>query len=123
MSSASSAVRAGLEAYLAGGVSAQAVAALVGAALYGEGGVGRAAALRPLIDVIERAAPGVVALERLAGAPGFTVAPGERPFPREHEAALRAAAVAVLASLPAASGGAAGLLGRMWSAVQRLFGR
>lgn len=123
MSSASSGVRAGLEAYLAGRLPAQTVAALVAAAFYGAGGVGRSQALQPLIDVIERAAPGVVALERLAGAPGFAVSPAERPFPREHEDALRAAAVVVLASLPAASSAAPGLLGKMWGAVQRLLGR
>lgn len=52
------------------------------------------------MDVIERAAPGVVELAGGEGKPGFAVKPAERPFPKAEEGALRRAAETVLAGWP-----------------------
>jgi hypothetical protein len=98
---------------------------VVSAAYYGGAGRGgQRAALRPVIEVIERGAPGVVLLVGTDGGAGFEIRPAERPFPPEHEGALRAAAAEALAQL---SGGAVavpaqGLWNRFWSAVRRVVG-
>jgi len=121
-------VRAALEAFVAGRASAQGVVPLVAAAFYRKAEAETRDALRPLMAVIERAAPGVVELAGTEGAPGFAIATAERSFPAAYEAALRQAAVAALAALPIGSGGsldeggsAPGLFVRLWGAVQRLF--
>jgi hypothetical protein len=121
-------VRAALEAYVAGRAPAQGVVPVVAAAFYRKGEAGTRDALRPVMAVIERAAPGVVELARTDGAPGFAVAAAERAFPAAYEAELRHAAESALAVLPVGSAppqgdGSPGLLGRLWSAVQRLFTR
>ena len=126
MSSGRSA-RAALEAYVAGRTPAQEVVPVVAAAFYRKGEVETRDALRPVMAVIERAAPGVVQLARSEGAPGFAIAAAERSFPAAYEAELRRAAETALAVLPAGSSQAGeagpGLLGRLWGAVQRLFAR
>ncbi len=53
-------------------------------AYYRDGGSGKREALRPLIDVIERAAPGVVELAAAGDTPGFRVRLAERPFPERY---------------------------------------
>lgn len=120
-------VRAALEAYVAGRAPAQGVVPLVAAAFYRKGAVGTREALRPVMAVIERAAPGVVALARTEGTPGFAVAAAERVFPAAYEAELRHAAETALAVLPVGSAesgaGGPGLLGRLWGAVRRLLTR
>lgn len=122
-------VRAALEAYVAGRAPAQGVVPVVAAAFYRKGAAGTRDALRPVMAVIERAAPGVVELARTAEAPGFAVAAAERSFPAAYEAELRQAAESALAVLPVGSappegdGGSPGLLGRLWGALQRLFTR
>jgi hypothetical protein len=82
------------------------------------------------MDVIERAAPGVVELARTQSAPGFRVGLAERRFPREYENDLRRAAEAALASWPADTGGPLpasrfplppSLFRRFLTAIQRLF--
>lgn len=84
-------------------------------------------ALRPVLDVIERAAPGVVELARIEGGAGFAIRLAERPFPKQYEAELRQAAAAALAGmggggeLETAPGGEPGLWGRMLRVVRRLF--
>lgn len=126
MSSVSSPVREALEGLVAGQVKPDRVVSVVTAAYYGEGGRGTGKRLRPLVEVIERHAPGVVELAGREGGSGFAIRSAERPFPPEAEAALRAAAAEVLATW----GGAVeerdrtapvGLVGRFVAAVRRVF--
>src|SRR5260370_15993742 len=87
-----SAVRETLESFLAGRAPAERVVIAVAAAYYGQPGAGQRERWRPLIDVIDRASPGIVELGGVAARPGFAVRLAERPFPRQFEAALRGAA-------------------------------
>jgi hypothetical protein len=122
-SSATSSIKQTLEAYLAGRLKAERVVGAVAEVYYGEGGKGKREGLRPLMEVIERAHPGVVALSGAPERPGFSVQLAERPFPKEYEAALRRAAEAVVGSAPEAVRGApeVGWLGRLVGAIRRLF--
>jgi hypothetical protein len=126
MSSASSPVRAVLEDYVAGRVTAERVVAAVAAAYYNkEQGAGSRERLRPILAVIERAHPGVIELASTPDKPGFAVRLAERPFPKEYEGSLREAVEGVLASAgqPAAPGSvlrAPGLWSRFYAAVRRL---
>jgi hypothetical protein len=106
---------------VAGRVKAERVVAAVAAAYYGEGGAGSGERLRPLIDIIERAHPGVIHLTGTVDKPGFAVRLAERPFPRESEAALREAAQQVLGTHPASRIPPPGLIGRLVGAIRRLF--
>jgi hypothetical protein len=74
--------------------------------------------LGPLIEVIDRASPGIVELGSVARGPGFDVRLAERPFPPQCEPDLRRAAEAYLASAPSPS---TGVLARIVEAVRRLF--
>jgi hypothetical protein len=126
MSSATSPVRTVLEGYVAGRVKAERVVEAVAAAYYGESGQANRMALRPLIEIVERAHPGIVELSGAAGRPGFGVRLGERPFPREYEASLRTAAEAMLAgrvtdTIPVSPVPARGLVARLFGAIRRLF--
>lgn len=89
-------------------------------------------ALRPVLAVIERAAPGVGRLARTEGGAGFDIRPAERPFPASEEHALREAvttAIAIGWGGAARTGTAAesavaespGVLFRLVRAVRRLF--
>ena len=80
-------------------------------------------ALRPLIEVIDRASPGIVELQSVSDASGFAVRLAERPFPKQYEPDLLRAAQAALAELaaPAASPSRPGLLSRVAGALRRLF--
>ncbi len=134
MPSASSPVKDALESYIAGRVKAERLVIAVSAAYYREAPNGKRETLQPLIDVIDRASPGIVELGSVQGGSGFAINLAERPFPKEHEAELRRAAEAVLAG----SGGAAdvgaqhaaplpnarpssGMIARLVHAVRRLF--
>jgi len=114
-------VKEELEGYIAGRVKAERVVEVVAGAYY-EGK--KEGSLRPLMEVIERAHPGVVALTGTPDKPGFAVRLAERPFPKEYEVAFRAAVQAVLgrgvadASSPVSR---PGLFSRLYSAVRRLF--
>jgi hypothetical protein len=130
MSSATSPVRAVLEGYVAGRVKAERVAAAVAEACYGERGAGSRERWRPLMDVIERAHPGVVELAGTTDRPGFAIRIAQRPFPKEYEAALREAAQVVLGKVDSAAPGsssfrapppAPGFLSRLYTAVRKLF--
>ena len=88
--------RLALEAYLAGRAKAERVVVAVGEAYYREAADGRRVVLRPVIEVIERAAPGIVALGRTDGGAGFEIKLAERPFPKGYEPALRDAAAQAL---------------------------
>jgi len=90
--------------------------------------------LKALMEIIERAHPGIVELAGTPDKPGFGVRLAERPFPKEYEAALRAAVEAVLvgAQHPAPLHGTAptrsnaaspnpGFVARLFVAIRRLF--
>jgi len=123
----SSAVRATLEAYVAGRVPAERVVAAVAEAYYRETRSGKRVAWQPLMDVIERAHPGVIRLAGTAARPGFAVELTERPFPKQYEGDLKRAAEAVLPTLGESgreTGEAKprrGIVGRLRDAVRRLF--
>lgn len=128
MSSATSPVRAVLEGYLAGRVKAERVVEAVAAAYYGEGGRGTRDGLRPLMEIIERAHPGIVELAGTTDKPGFGVRLAERPFPKAHEGALREAVQAVLAggavdvrTRPSSRVPRPGLFSRLYTAVRKFF--
>ena len=96
----SSVVRETLVAYLAGRVTADHLVAVVTAAYYRDAGTRRRAALRPVLDVIEGASPGVVELAGIGEGTGFDVRPAERPFPKQCEPDLRRAVEAYLGVPP-----------------------
>jgi len=131
MPSGSSPVKEALEAYVAGRVKAERLVIAVSAAYYRDAANGKRETLQPLMDVIDRASPGIVELGRADGGPGFELRLAERPFPKEHEAELRRAAEAVLgrgetggeARKGAGEGGTAerGLVARLMAGLRRLF--
>ena len=119
MSSASS-VNDVLTGYAAGRVTAEQLVSVVAGAYYGEGGRGKREGLKPVIDVIERAHPGIVELSSAADKPGFSVRLAERPFPKRLETELRQA-VASVVSLPPSPVPRPRLFTRIVLAVRRLF--
>jgi hypothetical protein len=114
-------VRETLESYVAGRVKAERVVEAVAAAYYENRGVGRGEWLRPLMDVIERAHPGVVELSSAAAPPGFGVRLATRPFPKEYEPALRAAVEAALVGSAAIVSPNPGIVARLFGAIRRFF--
>lgn len=140
-SSASSPARRALEDFVAGRLPADRLVATVTGRFYGAAGQGEKEALRPVVELAERAAPGVVSLARTETGTGFEVRSVERVFPEASLAALRGAATAALsaswadttqsAPRPATttrtpvpgprSPAPEGLLARLISAVRRLF--
>ena len=119
----SSPVRRELEDYLAGRARPERVVIAAAVAYYRDAGSGMREALQPVVDVIDRASPGIVELGSASGGPGFDVRLAERPFPGEYEEELRRAAQAALNELPGevAQGPARDLIRRVWVAIQRLF--
>src|SRR3989441_5808123 len=99
MPSVSSPVKDALESYVAGRLRAERLVVTVAAEYYRDARNGKRETLRPLIDVIDRASPGIVELGIVAGGAGFEIRLAERPFPREYEAQLREAAEAVLTGM------------------------
>ena len=127
MSSAIS-VNDAINAYAAGKMAAEQLVAVVTADYYRATRNGKRETWRPIIDVIERAHPGVVELSASEGGPGFDVRLAERPFPKRYEAELRRAVERVLETVPVSriafpEGPArkSGLLQRIVTAVRRLF--
>src|SRR3989454_9013131 len=104
MPSESSPVKEALESYVAGRVKAERLVVAVAAEYYRDtlnpkglpDGRGKREMLRPLIDVIDRASPGIVELGTVQGGSGFDVRLAQRPFPKQYEAQLREAAATVL---------------------------
>jgi hypothetical protein len=119
MSSASS-VNDALAGYLAGRVSAQYVVSVVAAEYYRDAGSGMRDALKPLMDIIERAPPGVVELVGSGERPGFNVQLAERPFPKRYEQELRQA-VQAIATPPPSPMPRPSLWARIVRAIQRVF--
>jgi hypothetical protein len=134
MSSESSPIRQTLEGYVAGRVKAERLVIAIAAAYYGkEGTPGVRDGLGPLIEIIDRASPGVVELggvgERGVGGGGFDIRLAERSFPKQHEPVLRRAVEAYLARhrttgvipTPTAGVAAPGVVARIVGAIRRLF--
>jgi hypothetical protein len=107
--------------YLAGRLSAEQLVVAVTGQYYRETRNGKRETLRPIMDVVERAHPGVVELSAREERPGFDVRLAERPFPKRHEAALRLAVEEVLKTFPEPAPRKAGLLSRIVAAIRRVF--
>jgi hypothetical protein len=101
----SSSVKRELEGFVAGRVKAERLVIAVAAAYYGDGGRGKRDGLEPLIEVIDRASPGIVDLGSVQGGAGFEIRLAERPFPKEYHAELRKAAETVLSGYGIRDGG------------------
>ncbi len=122
--SSDSSVNDALADYAAGRLTAQQLVGVVATAYYGEGRRGKGEGLKHVIDIIERAHPGIVELASAPDRPGFAVSLAERPFPRKYEGELRAAVSATLgdgSGLPTSSVTRPGLWQRVVGAVRRLF--
>ncbi len=128
MSSGSS-VNSALADYAAGRMTAQQLVGVVAAAYYGDGDSGLGTRLKPLVEIIERAHPGVVELSGSVEKPGFGVRLAERPFPKRYEEELREAVQIVVGAQhapplhnpPPSVVPAPGILSRLIGAVRRLF--
>lgn len=119
MSSATS-VNDALAGYAAGRVTAEQLVGVVAAAYYGEQGAGSREQLGPLIEIIERAHPGIIELSANDAKPGFAVRLAERPFPKRYESELRQA-VAALATAPRSPLPAPSLFSRIIRAIRKVF--
>jgi len=119
MSSGSS-VNDALTGYAEGRMSAEQLVGVVAAAYYGEAGRGKREGLRPLMDVIERAHPGIVELTSASDKPGFSVRLAERPFPKRFENELWQA-VASVVTLPPSPVPLPGLFTRIVRAIRKVF--
>ena len=113
----SSSIRRELEGFVAGRVQAERLVIAVAAEYYRETRNGKRETLRPIIDVIDRASPGIVELGIVPGGAGFEIRLAERPFPSQYEAELRRAAEAVL------SGNGKRETGNVWAWIRSLFSR
>lgn len=114
-------VRDALTGYVAGDVTAERVVAVVAAEYYGAPGSGLGARLKPLMEIIERAHPGVVELSGSAERPGFAVRLTERPFPKRYEAEFQQGVQALLVQGMGAFESRPGVWARIVRAVRRLF--
>jgi hypothetical protein len=115
-------VKDALEGYVAGRVKAERVVEVVAAEYYGrDAGGGMRDALRPVVEIIERAHPGVIELSGTADKPGFAVRLADRPFPKQHETSLREAALQVLGAHPAPRISHPGFFGRLAGVIRRFF--
>jgi len=124
MSSASSAAKELLAAYVAGRVPAVRVVPAIAVEYYRSPDAKQRAALRPVMEVIERAAPGVARLARTESGAGFDIQLAERPFPETFETSLKEAAAGALAlwgTAPSAGATGAGFWSRLIGGVRRLF--
>lgn len=94
-------------------------------AYYTEQGARSKEQLQPLMEVVERAHPGIVELTGSDGRPGFAIKLAERPFPKRYESELRQAVQVVLGnggvSAPRSLLPAPGLFTRIIRAVRRVF--
>ena len=123
MSSATSLVRQALEEYLEGRRAAEQVVEAVAVAYYNERPGAARERLRPVVEVIERVAPGSVELHRTTGS-GFGIAASGRPFPGGYQGELRAAVEAVLGAWEAPAAAPQrepGFLARLAGAIRRFF--
>lgn len=119
MSSASS-VNDALTSYASGRMTAEQLVSAVAAAYYTEHGAGSREQLRPIIEIIEKAHPGVVELSGSTQKPGFAIRLAERPFPKRYEGELRHV-VESLVTAPRSVLPAPGLFTRILRAIRRVF--
>jgi hypothetical protein len=127
--SSDSSVRDALEGYIGGRLSAEQLVGVVAGAYYVQRDRATRDQLRPLMEIIERAHPGFVALFGSVDAPGFAVRLAERPFPKRFEAAFRQGVQALLAggladaSVPASRAPVPppGLFSRILQAIRKVF--
>ena len=125
--SSDSSVNVALADYAAGRMTAQQLVGVVTAAYYREPGAVSRERLKPLIDIIERAHPGIVELSGNGEQPGFAVRLADRPFPKRYESELRETVSRVVTApgspLPAPEAAAKepGLLQRIVAAIRRVF--
>jgi hypothetical protein len=119
----SSSIRRELEGFVAGGVNPERVVIAVSAAYYRDSRNGNRETLQPLIDVIDRASPGIVEIGIVAGGAGFEIRLAERPFPKEYEPELRRAAEAVLTGIGTRDSGIVEhpRANSLWAWIRRLF--
>jgi len=117
-----------LTAYLAGQVTAEQLVVAVTAEYYRDARSGMRDTLRPVIEVIERAHPGVVELAGSQQSPGFAVRLANRPFPKRYEDELRTAVTAALETHPASRiphpehvSTKRGLFNRIFAAIRKVF--
>jgi hypothetical protein len=101
-------------------MTAEQLVSVVAAAYYKEQGAGSREQLRPLIEIIERAHPGVVELSGDGEKPGFAIRLAERPFPKRYENELRQA-VSMVITAPSSLLPAPSLLTRILRAIRRVF--
>ena len=121
MSSESSANEV-LAGYAAGRVSAEQLVAAVTAAYYRGRGTESREQLRPIMELIERAHPGVVELSGNGERPGFAVRLAERPFPKRYEAELRQMVAGLVSAPPPGSPlPVPSLFTRVLRAIRRVF--
>ncbi len=125
-----SAVSEAVTGFLEGRVKPEHVVIAVAAEYYRDSRNGNRETLQPLIDVIDRASPGIVELGIVSGGAGFEIRLAERPFPKEYEPELRRTAETVLRgttdvgaqhAAPLPDWPTRGLIARVVSAVRRLF--
>ena len=125
MSSASSVAKELLAGYVAGRVPAVRLVPAIAVEYYRSPDAKQRAALQPVMDVIERAAPGVARLARTQSGAGFDIQLAERPFPETFEMSLKQAAAGALEQWgmppPAGTAAGAGFWGRLVDRVRRLF--
>jgi len=113
-----------LSAYLGGDLTAEQLVGAVSSLYYRDRGNGTRDALRPVMELIERAHPGVIELSGSEARPGFAVKLAERPFPKKLEHELRQAvekALGTASTLPSSPIPRPGFLRRFVAAVRKLF--
>lgn len=124
-SSSSSAAKELLAAYVAGRVPAVRLVPAIAVEYYRSPDAKQRAALRPVMDVIERAAPGVARLARTESGAGFDIQLAERPFPETFETSLKQAAAGALEQWgtppPVVGAAGSGFWGRLFDRVRRIF--
>ncbi|HLZ45446.1 MAG TPA: hypothetical protein VKQ05_07185 [Gemmatimonadales bacterium] len=123
MTSSGSSVNDALADYLAGRVTADRLAATVAAAYWSlKSEAGGRELLRPIVEIIEKAHPGIVELAESSEQPGFAVRLAERPFPKRYDADLRNAVQAVVATpAPDSRIAAPGFFSRIVRAIKKIF--
>ena len=126
MSSASSANP--LADYLAGRLTAEQLVAAVTTTYWSqEPGAKSRGKLQPIIEVIERAHPGIVELSGSGEKPGFAVKLAERPFPKRFDGDLRKAVQAIVNDpslsppTPRSRLQTPGLFTRIFRAIRKIF--
>ena len=121
--SSDSSVNSALAEYAAGRMTAQQLVGVVAAEYWSrESGSRSRELLRPIMDVVERAHPGIVELSGSSEGPGFAVRLTERPFPKRYEPDLRTAVQAVVVTpVPSSRLPAPSLFTRIVRAIRKIF--